>query len=98
MSDYTFDPMSIKLIHIKTIEKDFGIPFMPFISRIQKADGVDVGTMSISELQAMIYIAGAASGVKTYTVSELDEMTFGELSEMLSSLSLKSEPVNPTIG
>lgn len=98
MADFNFDPMNIKLSDIKVIERDFGVPFMKFIGRIGKSDGIDMGELSMSELQAMIYIAGAAGGTKRFSLKELDDMSFGDLTNILSDLNIEITPVNPTIG
>jgi len=97
VSDISFDPMNIKLSDIKTIEKDFGVPFMKFIKRLESSKGIDMGELSMAELQAMIFIAGAASGQKR-TAKELDDMSFGDLTEILSGLNIESVASNPTSG
>lgn len=98
MADFNFDPMNIKLSDIKVIERDFGVPFMKFIQRVGKGSGIDMGELSVSELQAMIYIAGAAGGGKKFSLKELDDMSFGDLTGILSDMNIESEIINPTTG
>lgn len=92
---FTFDPMKIKLSDLKTIEKSFGVKMMTFIRKIEKQDGIDIDELDIAELQAMVFVALAASG-KQPTVEMIDEMDLGQMMEMLSEMDMESESANPT--
>lgn len=92
---FTFDPMKIKLGDLRSIEKSFGVKMMSFIKKIERQGGMDIEALEINELQAMVFVALAASG-KRPTAEQIDEMDLGEMMNMLSEMDMESEPANPT--